>query len=245
MRPSPPSSRLNAFRALSVGNAVSRVAATNALAGTHTRMRPGSACAGDLTAPARRQKKPWDGRHPAAMKISRYEYPANLAELNMAANPLEPATEYDTPDPGGDGVSHPPRLGTQAGHYRGARRSMGVGSRGRDLSPRSAATTASPIRWTPWSGPAKPTPNWAFMARLMTLCSLPRSNPGNRTQYVRRNGPYTLTMFASEKTKLPYGNLPRLLMAWISTEAVRTQSRELVLGGVGVRVHAKAQYLQQ
>ena len=37
-------------------------------------------------------------------------------------------------------------------------------------------------------------------------------------------------MFASEKTKLPYGNLPRLLMAWISTEAVRTQSRELVLG---------------
>ena len=73
-------------------------------------------------------------------------------------------------------------------------------------------------------------PEPAFMARLMTLCSLPRSNPGNRTQYVRRNGPYTLTMFASEKTKLPYGNLPRLLMAWISTEAVRTQSRELVLG---------------
>ena len=30
--------------------------------------------------------------------------------------------------------------------------------------------------------------------------------------------------------KLPYGNLPRLLMAWVSTEAVRTQSRELVMG---------------
>ena len=30
--------------------------------------------------------------------------------------------------------------------------------------------------------------------------------------------------------KLPYGNLPRLLLAWVSTEAVRTQSRELVLG---------------
>ena len=30
--------------------------------------------------------------------------------------------------------------------------------------------------------------------------------------------------------KLPFGNLPRLLLAWISTEAVRTQSRELVLG---------------
>ena len=30
--------------------------------------------------------------------------------------------------------------------------------------------------------------------------------------------------------KLPFGNLPRLLMAWLSTEAVCTQSRELVLG---------------
>ena len=30
--------------------------------------------------------------------------------------------------------------------------------------------------------------------------------------------------------KLPFGNLPRLLLAWVCTEAVRTQSRELVLG---------------
>ena len=73
-------------------------------------------------------------------------------------------------------------------------------------------------------------PDLGFMARMMTLCTLPRSNPGNQTQYVRRNGPYTLTMFSSGKTKLPYGNLPRLLMAWVSTEAVQTQSRVLVLG---------------
>ena len=68
------------------------------------------------------------------------------------------------------------------------------------------------------------------MARMLALCSLPRTNPGRRFQYVRRNGPYTLIMFSSGKTKLPYGNLPRLLLAWICTEAVRTQSRELVLG---------------
>ena len=73
-------------------------------------------------------------------------------------------------------------------------------------------------------------PDLGFMARLMTLCSLPRTNPGRRLQYVRRNGPYTLIMFSSGKTKLPYGNLPRLLLAWVCTEAVRTQSRELVLG---------------
>ena len=69
-----------------------------------------------------------------------------------------------------------------------------------------------------------------FMARLMTLCSLPRTNPGDRLQYKRVNGPYTLIMTATGNYKLPYGNLPRLLMAWLSTEAVRTQSREISLG---------------
>ena len=69
-----------------------------------------------------------------------------------------------------------------------------------------------------------------FMARLLALCSLPRTNPGDRLQYKRVNGPYTLVMFSSGETELPYGNLPRLLLAWVCTEAVRTQSRELILG---------------
>ena len=73
-------------------------------------------------------------------------------------------------------------------------------------------------------------PDMGFMARLMTLCSLPRTNPGNRLQYIRRNGPYALVMIAGGFNKLPYGNLPRLLLAWVCTEAVKTQSRELVLG---------------
>ena len=37
-------------------------------------------------------------------------------------------------------------------------------------------------------------------------------------------------MFSSGETKLPFGNLPRLILAWVTTEAVRTQSRVLVLG---------------
>ena len=73
-------------------------------------------------------------------------------------------------------------------------------------------------------------PERGFMARMMALCSLPRTNPGTRHRYVRQNGPYKLIMYSSGETKLPFGNLPRLLMAWLSTEAVRTQSRELVLG---------------
>ena len=73
-------------------------------------------------------------------------------------------------------------------------------------------------------------PDVGFMARLMTLCSLPRTNPSNRLQYERVNGPYTLYMVAGGGNKLPYGNLPRLLLAWVCTEAVKTQNRELVLG---------------
>ena len=73
-------------------------------------------------------------------------------------------------------------------------------------------------------------PDMGFMARTMALCSLPRSNPGNRKEYKRVNGPYTLYMQSGPGNKLPFGNLPRLLLAWVSTEAVRTQSRELVLG---------------
>ena len=73
-------------------------------------------------------------------------------------------------------------------------------------------------------------PELGYMARLLTLCSLPRTNQGDLTQYKRVNGPYTLVMFSSGETKLPYGNLPRLLLAWVCTEAVRTQSREIILG---------------
>ena len=38
-------------------------------------------------------------------------------------------------------------------------------------------------------------------------------------------------MSAGINNKLPYGTLPRLLLAWVCSEAVRTQSPELVLGG--------------
>ena len=73
-------------------------------------------------------------------------------------------------------------------------------------------------------------PDTGFMARLMMLCSLPRTNPGRQLQYKRVNGPYTLIMTAVGQTGLPFGNLSRLLLAWVCTEAVRTQSRALVLG---------------
>ena len=48
-------------------------------------------------------------------------------------------------------------------------------------------------------GASEADPDMGFMARLMTLCSLPRTNPGDRKEYVRRNGPYTLGMSADSE----------------------------------------------
>ena len=79
-------------------------------------------------------------------------------------------------------------------------------------------------------GASEADPDRGFMGRTMALCSLPRSNPGNWLQYKRVNGPFTLYMIAGGGNKLPFGNLPRLILAWVCTEAVKTGSRELVLG---------------
>ena len=73
-------------------------------------------------------------------------------------------------------------------------------------------------------------PEIGFMARLLALCSMPRTNPGDQHEFKRVNGPYTLYMTAGAGNKLPYGSRPRLLLAWVCSEAVRTQSRELILG---------------
>ena len=52
-------------------------------------------------------------------------------------------------------------------------------------------------------GASEADPDLGFMARMLVLCSLPRTNPGNRKEYKRVNGPLTLIMLSSSKTKLP------------------------------------------
>ena len=52
-------------------------------------------------------------------------------------------------------------------------------------------------------------PDMGFMARLLALCSLPRTNPGNQLQYKRVKGPYKLIMIAGGDNKLPFGNSRR------------------------------------
>ncbi|MCG8462834.1 MAG: hypothetical protein MI919_41640 [Holophagales bacterium] len=65
-----------------------------------------------------------------------------------------------------------------------------------------------------------------FMAKFLVMCTLPHRDP--RTSiYERTNGNLTLTILNKPSVGLPYGRYARLLMAWICTEAVRTQSPEL------------------
>ena len=73
-------------------------------------------------------------------------------------------------------------------------------------------------------------PDLAYMGRQLTLCCLPRTNPGDKSQYLRQNGPYQLGMAAGPGYKLPYGTLPRLVLVWLCSEATQTQSRILTLG---------------
>lgn len=76
---------------------------------------------------------------------------------------------------------------------------------------------------------ARGTGNLGYMARVLAQVTLPHSRPeGN--EYVRRNGHLTLSVLAPEHIGLPYGGLPRVILSWLTTEAVRTRERTIVLG---------------
>lgn len=68
-----------------------------------------------------------------------------------------------------------------------------------------------------------------FLAKAMVQATLPHKKVAGN-EFERKNGAYTLHLLAPAKIGLPYGTVPRLLLAWLTTEAVRTQSRELFLG---------------
>jgi len=76
----------------------------------------------------------------------------------------------------------------------------------------------------------------AFLARQLVQATLPHSNPGDVEIWTRREGTAWLMIrrgYDGDTGKpygLPYGSIPRLLLYWIITEAVRTKSRRLSLG---------------
>jgi hypothetical protein len=68
-----------------------------------------------------------------------------------------------------------------------------------------------------------------FMAKFLVQTTLPHSEKSG-TQYVRTDGNFTLRISDVGGTGLPYGSYPRLILIWMTTEAVRTGNRELELG---------------
>lgn len=68
-----------------------------------------------------------------------------------------------------------------------------------------------------------------YMARAMVQATLPHTAVKGG-EFTRVNGNYRLTLQAPSHIGLPYGALPRLILAWVTTEAVKTGNRELELG---------------
>ncbi|MGD0860525.1 MAG: replication protein RepA [Terracidiphilus sp.] len=76
------------------------------------------------------------------------------------------------------------------------------------------------------------------MAKFLVQTTLPhREQPG--TQYLRTDGNLTLRISDVGGTGLPYGSYPRLILIWMTTEAVRTGNRELELGSTLSRFMAQ------
>lgn len=78
-----------------------------------------------------------------------------------------------------------------------------------------------------------------FMARSMVMATLPHSDPGDIPAWGRKNGDYSLMIQpgyimgdagAARSLGIPYGVVPRLLLCWLTTEAVKTKDREIALG---------------
>ena len=68
-----------------------------------------------------------------------------------------------------------------------------------------------------------------FMAKMLVQTTLPhRAKPGK--QYIRSDGNVTLSITDLAGAGLPYGAYPRLILVWMTTEALRTGERKLELG---------------
>ena len=61
-----------------------------------------------------------------------------------------------------------------------------------------------------------------YAARILVLATMPHSKP-EQTSFQRTNGSFRLTMIAHPDYGLPYGAMARLILAYISTEAVKTK----------------------
>ena len=74
-----------------------------------------------------------------------------------------------------------------------------------------------------------------FMSRLLLMVNLPYRDPGNNQKtWWRKNGNVSIDINSGTKEGksigLPYGAYPRLILAYLATQAVKTQSPTIYLG---------------
>lgn len=68
-----------------------------------------------------------------------------------------------------------------------------------------------------------------FMARALVSATMPYKDP-KAESFVRSNGNFRLRIVAGYEGGVPFGIYPRLLLSWVTSEAVRTQSPLIVFG---------------
>lgn len=68
-----------------------------------------------------------------------------------------------------------------------------------------------------------------YLPYFLAQATLPHKDP-KCTYFERGTSKVTLSIIAHRKYGMPYGMMPRLLLAWMCTEACRTHSPELNLG---------------
>ncbi len=94
-----------------------------------------------------------------------------------------------------------------------------------------------------------------YQSRLFAMTALPYKNPGDGLPvWERTNGGLTLSVEQGRPTKLPdgswepmgypFGSIPRLLMAWLTTEVVRRRERMVDLGGTSFNEFSRQLNLQ-
>ena len=77
---------------------------------------------------------------------------------------------------------------------------------------------------------AKASGSIGYMTRALAIATLPHRRVVDEYRFVRKNGDFTLTMLTAHPEGLPYGTLPRLLLTWVCSEAVRTKDPTLFVG---------------
>ena len=63
-----------------------------------------------------------------------------------------------------------------------------------------------------------------FMARALVMATMPYKDP-KADAFNRNNGEFHLRILAGYRGGIPYGVYPRLLLSWVTTEAVRSQTK--------------------